>query len=379
LQAVNRALAGAVDAGRIPGVVAAVSSSDACLYQAAFGAAATDPYRPMAADSIFSIASMTKLVTSCAIMILVDEGKVQLDAPLADYLPGFVQPDVLVEFDAATGRYTTRPSARPATIRELLSHTGGYGYWFLDEPLRAASGPLPDLFSPPFLIADPGTRFRYSTSADVVGQLVEPVAGLPLDAFFETRLFSPLGMPDTGFRRPADPARVARVHRRSGQSFRQLPLDELDNDVRGGGGLYSTAVDYSRLLRCLMQGGELDGIRLLSDRAVGEITRNQIGDCMADMQRTALVDRSNDFVFMNGTQKFGFGVMVETEKRPGKRSVGSYGWGGIFNTYFWVDPARDLAAVLMMQLAPFAGRASIEVLDEFEVAVYEDWMQEKTA
>jgi CubicO group peptidase (beta-lactamase class C family) len=112
---------------------------------------------------------------------------------------------------------------------------------------------------------------------------------------------------------------------------------------------------------------------------VGEITRNQIGDCMADMQRTALVDRSNDFVFMNGTQKFGFGVMVETEQRPGKRSVGSYGWGGIFNTYFWVDPARDLAAVLMMQLAPFAGRASIEVLDEFEVAVYDDWMQEKTA
>lgn len=379
MQAVNRALKGAVDAGRIPGVVAAVSSSDACLYQAAFGAAASDPYRPMAVDTIFSIASMTKLVTSCAIMILVDEGKVQLEASLADYLPGFVQPDVLVEFDAATGRYTTRPAARPATIRELLSHTGGYGYWFLDEPLHVASGPLPDLFSPPFLIADPGTRFRYSTSADVVGQLVEPVAGLALDAFFETRIFSPLGMPDTGFRRPADPARVAHVHRRSGQSFRQLPLDEQDNDVRGGGGLYSTAVDYSRLLRCLMLGGELDGTRLLSDRAVGEITRNQIGDCMADMQRTALVDRSNDFVFMNGTQKFGFGVMVETEMRPGKRSVGSYGWGGIFNTYFWVDPARDLAAVLMMQLAPFAGRMSIEVLDEFEVAVYEDWMQEKTA
>jgi CubicO group peptidase (beta-lactamase class C family) len=257
-----------------------------------------------------------------------------------------------------------------------LSHSGGYGYWFLDEPLRVASGSDPDLFSPPFLIADPGTRFRYSTSADVVGQLVEPVTGLPLDDFFEARIFVPLGMRDTGFKRPAELARVAHVHRRSGKGFRQLPLDDQDNVVRGGGGLYSTAVDYSRLLRCLMRGGELDGTRLLGNSAVAEISRNQIGDFQAEMQRTALADRSNDFVFMDGTQKFGFGVMIETEQHPGKRTIGSYGWGGIVNTYFWVDPDRDLAAVLMMQLAPFASRASVELLDEFEVAVYKDWLQE---
>jgi CubicO group peptidase (beta-lactamase class C family) len=376
LQAVDRVLSRAVDAGRVPGVVSAVGSSETCRYRAAFGAAATDPYRPMAVDTIFSIASMTKLVTSVAIMILVDEGKVDLDAPLADYLPGFVQPEVLIEFDGATGRCTTRPASRQATIRELLSHSGGYGYWFLDEPLRVASGSDPDLFSPPFLIADPGTRFRYSTSADVVGQLVEPVTGLPLDDFFEARIFVPLGMPDTGFKRPAESARVAHVHRRSGKGFRQLPLDDQDNVVRGGGGLYSTAVDYSRLLRCLMRGGELDGTRLLGDSAVAEISRNQIGDFQAEMQRTALADRSNDFVFMDGTQKFGFGVMIETEQHPGKRSIGSYGWGGIVNTYFWVDPDRDLAAVLMMQIAPFASRASVELLDEFEVAVYKDWLQE---
>jgi CubicO group peptidase (beta-lactamase class C family) len=318
-------------------------------------------------------------VTSVAILILVDEGLVDLEAPLADYLPGFVQPDVLTVFDAATGAYTTRPASRPATIRELLSHSGGYGYWFLDEPLRVASGPDPDLFSPPFLIADPGTRFRYSTSSDVVGQLVLPVAGIPLDEFFEARIFAPLGMPDTGFRRPADPSRVAHVHRRTGTGFRQLSLEEQDNEVRGGGGLYSTAIDYLRLLRCLLQGGELEGRRILSSGAVAQISRNQIGSCMADMQRTALVDRSNDFVFMNGTQKFGFGVMIETERSPGKRSVGSYGWGGIVNTYFWADPERELAAVLMMQFAPFANRASIELLDEFETAVYEDWKQEENA
>jgi CubicO group peptidase (beta-lactamase class C family) len=376
LQAVDSVLAKAVDEGRVPGVVAAVSASDGCRYLAAFGAAATEPYRPMQTGSIFSIASMTKLVTSIAIMNLVDEKRVDLDAPLSAYVPGFRQPPVLVAFDAATGSYTTRPAEREATLRELLSHTGGYGYWFLDEPLRVASGANPNLFSPPFLMADPGRRFAYSTSTDVVGQLVEPVAGLALDAFFESRIFEPLGMSDTGFKRPADPARVAPVHRRSGQGFRQLPLDDRDHEVRGGGGLYSTAADYSRLLRCLLRGGELDGLRVLSESAVAEISTNQTKDFQVLMQRTALADRSNDFVFMDGTQKFGFGVMIETERHVGKRSIGSFGWGGIVNTYFWVDPVRDLAGVLLLQLAPFASRASVELLDQFETAVYADFCQE---
>jgi CubicO group peptidase (beta-lactamase class C family) len=131
-------------------------------------------------------------------------------------------------------------------------------------------------------------------------------------------------------------------------------------------------LDYLRLLRCLLCGGELDGVRILSERSVAEITRNQIGDLPAGTQLTALADRSNDFIFMDGSQKFGFGVMIETGNRPGMRSAGSWSWGGIFNTYFWVDPASDLAAVLLMQLAPFANRASVELLQQFEAVVYRD-------
>jgi CubicO group peptidase (beta-lactamase class C family) len=353
-------------------VVAALSSAAACDYVGAFGVAATEPRIEMHTGSVFRIASMTKLVTSVAVLMLADDGLIDLDEPLRAYLPDFVQPEVLVEFDSRSGQYLTRRAARDATLRELLSHTGGYGYWFLNEPLRIASGKDPDLFDPPFLMGEPGRAFAYSTSTDVVGRLVEPVSGLPLDRFFEERIFAPLGMGATGFALPADSNRLVRAHRRSGKGFRQLPLEQHGHPVRGGGGLYSTAADYSRLLRCLLRGGELDGARILSESSVSAIASNQIGELKALMQRTALANRSNDFIFMDGSQKFGFGVMIETEDCREGRSAGSYSWAGIFNTYFWVDPARDLAAVLMLQLVPFASRVCVELYREFETAVYED-------
>lgn len=361
----------------MPGVVAAISSPDDCRYLHAFGSAGTQSHLPMREDGVFRIASMTKLVSAVAIMALVDEGLVDLEATLSAYLPGFSQPDVLLEFDRQSGMYSTRQAARDATVRELMSHTGGYGYWFLHEPLRIASGSDPDLFDPPFLLADPGTGFAYSTSTDVVAQLVEPVSGMPLDRFFEERIFMPLGMADTGFRLPAERDRLVRMHRRSGRGYRELPVEQHDHPVRGGGGLYSTAADYSRLLRCLMCGGVVAGRRILSESAVVEITSNQIGDFAAKMQRTALAQRSNDFVFMDGSQKFGFGVMIETRDTQSGRARGSWSWAGIGNTYFWVDPVRELAAVLMLQVQPFASRASIALLREFEQAVYDDMEGEK--
>lgn len=374
MRAIDAALNRAVDDALVPGAVGVVSCARECRYLGAFGAASSDPFRALETDSVFRIASMTKLVTSVAVMMLVDQERVDLDAPLSAYVPGFRQPEVLESFDSASGQYTTRPARREATLRELLSHTGGYGYWWLHEPLRIASGTPPDLIHPPFLIGDPGSGFAYSTSADVIGELFTPVTGLTLDRFFEERIFGPLGMVDTGFRRPEDLSRLTHVHRRAGDGFRQLPLETRDNEPRGGGGLFSTAPDYSRLLQCLLAGGEFEGGRLLSEASVAEIGRNQIGDFEAQMQRTALAERSNDLIFMDGSQKFGLGVMIETVRQPGKRPVGSYGWGGIVNTYFWVDCDNDLAAVLMLQLAPFANRPSIDVLDRFERAVYEDLM-----
>lgn len=366
-------LRAAVDDGRVPGLVAIVGTGNRNLYSAALGLAGVAPPRAMQLDSVFRIASMTKLVTSVAVMMLVEEGRASLDSPLSDYVPGFRQPEVLVNFDVATGAWSTRPASRNATLRELLSHTGGYGYWFLHEPLRLASGSDPDLVDPPFLIADPGQQFAYSTSTDVIGLVVEPVSGMPLDRFLASRIFAPLGMPDTGYRLPTAGARLTQVHRRARDGFRALPLESNDHPVRGGGGLYSTAPDYTRLLRCLLLGGELDGVRIIAQSSVAEITRNQIGNLDASMQRTALADRSNDFIFMDGSQKFGFGVMIETRNRPGMRAAGSWGWGGITNTYFWVDPANALIAVLLMQLAPFANRAAVELLQQFEAAVYSDY------
>jgi CubicO group peptidase (beta-lactamase class C family) len=206
----------------------------------------------------------------------------------------------------------------------------------------------------------------------VVGRVVEPVSGLPLDQFFAERIFAPLSMSDSGFALPRDRGRLVRVHRRSGRGFRQLPLEQQDHPVRGGGGLYATAGDYLRFLQCLLRAGEFGDRRILSSAAVAEITGNQIGGLEARMQRTALADRSNDFIFMDGTQKFGFGVMIETRAKPGGRAAGTFSWAGIFNTYFWADPKNDLAAVLMLQIAPFASRASVALLQEFEEAVYRD-------
>lgn len=356
--------------GRVPGIVALVGNADSTLYCSAFGTMGAS--RPMPTNAVFRIASMTKLVTGVAVMMLVDEDGLELDAPLARYVPGFRQPEVLVAFDDATGRYSTRPAARDATIRELLSHTAGYGYWFLDPPLLRASGTPPDLANPPFLMRDPGELFAYSSSTDVAAMVVEALTGMRLDAFVAERICTRLGMRDTGWTLPSDRGRLVSVHIRRNTGYTERPNEKVGPPVTGGGGLYSTGDDYLRLLRCLLRGGELDGERLLSADSAAEIARNQIGDGNARMQSTALPERSNDFIFMDGTQKFGFGVMIETRDQPGRRAAGSFGWGGILNTYYWVDPKVGLAAVLCMQVSPFADPDCAEALGEFETAVYRE-------
>ena len=360
----------AVGAGVAPGFVAALAAPAGLLYAHAAGARSVAPARPMTLDSVFRIASMTKLVTSLGVMMLVEEGRVDLDAPFAGYLPGFRQPEVLESFDSATRRYATRPADRPVSVRELLTHTSGYGYWFMDAPLLALTDGPPDLLNPPFLMHPPGRKFAYGTSTDVLGQIFEPVSGLPLETFFERRIFGPLGMADTGYAPPRELARLVTVNARSGGGFVERPNERAGATPRGGGGLYSTAPDYLRLLRLLLNGGELDGRRLVGTDLIAAMTRNQIGVLHAERQTAALKTRSNDFIFLDGSQKFGFGVMIETRDRPSGRAAGSYGWGGIHNTYFWVDPRASLAGVLMMQTTPFADRESIAFLEQFERAAY---------
>lgn len=367
------ALRAAVDLGTVPGVVAAVSDARGLVYEGAFGRAGTAS-GPMRPDTVFRIASMTKVVTTVAVLMLHDEGRLDLDQPLAAYLPAYSQPPVLDEFDAATLRYRTHRAARPITIRDLLTHTAGYGYWFLNPELRALMTGPPEHFDAPFLMHEPGARFSYGVSTDVLGQVVEPVSGLALAEFFSRRIFAPLGMTATGFARPP-PERLAAVHAPDDAGgFREEPLPAAADGPRGGGALYSTARDFLALARVLLNGGESaeasGRARLLSFESVAAMTRNQIGALVAERQRTCVPQRTADFLFMDGTQKFGLGVLIETRERPSGRAAGSYGWAGIYNTYFWVDPRAGLAAVVFMQLSPFSAPHCIAVCEAFERAVY---------
>jgi len=314
---------------------------------------------------------MTKLVTSIAVMMLVDEGKVRLDAPFADYWPEFKQPEVLEHFDPGSGMYQTRPAQSAITVRQLLTHTSGYGYWFLNSYLMRLNDGVPNLFEAPFLLDEPGAQFLYGTSTDVLGQMIEPVAGLSLAEFFSKRIFVPLGMRDTSFNPPANADRLASIFVRTANEFDEQPNEKVGAPARGGGGLYSTADNYCRLLRLLLNHGEHQGQRLLSEAACEEITRNQIGDLTARRPTTAFASRSNDFIFMNDKQKFGLGVSIESSELETGRPQGSYGWAGIYNTYYWVDPKNAMAAAIFMQVQPFADPQCVTVCQSFERALYQ--------
>ena len=325
----------------------------------------------MEIDCVFRVASMTKLVTSLAVMMLVEERRIELDGAFVDYVPGYRQPEVLEWFDANTHRYTTRPADSAITVRQLLTHTSGYGYWFLHAPLLALAGGAPNLLEPPFLMYPPGERFVYGSSTDVLGQIIPPVTGLTLESFFAQRIFEPLGMVDTGFGIPSDPTRlVARQARRNGEFVEIENETAVTSAATGGTGLYSTAPDFMRLLQLFLRGGVFEGRRLLATEGIAAITRNQLGNLKAEPQQRALAERSNDFIFMDGSQTFGFGVLIETRDRAAGRAAGTFSWGGIFNTYFWGDPRNDLAAVLLMQTSPFADPHSVALLEDFERGVY---------
>lgn len=371
LEAIDEALERAAAERRVPGAVAVVTDRRGVLHEAACGLAATREQRPMRLDTVFRIASMTKPLTAVAVLMLAEEGKLSLDDPLARHLPGYEQPGVLESFDADSGWYTVRPAKREVTIRDLLAHTSGYGYWFLDRELFIEAQGRIEYFNAPFLMHDPGERFSYGIGTDVLGQIIEPLSGLPLARFFAERITGPLGMTDTGFEVPADPARLAAMHVFRDGRFEDPGAEIRSEAPRGGGGLFSTARDYAAFVRMLLNGGVSDrGERLLRAESVAAMTSNQIGELRTGTPRTAYPPRTFDFTFLDGTQQFGFNLAIETRARPGRRAPGSWGWAGIFNTYFWGDPATGIGVVLMMQGSPFCEPRCLDVLDAVEAAVY---------
>jgi putative heme-binding domain-containing protein len=353
-----------IDKGAIPGAVVYVSENGRPLVFEAFGNAAAD--RKMTTDAIFRIASMTKPITSVAILMLVEDGRVRLDDPLHRYLPEFTNAKVI---DDKQGLVATN---RAVTIRDLLTHTSGIAYGLNPpEPLKKhfADAKLADGLNPqdPTLAENtkklaaiplahqPGTAWTYGMNTDALGRVVEVASGMPFDRFLVERIFTPLKMTNTGFRVPADQAgRLVGLYTPDDdKKVKPIPGDTFTSGittvsakratgdtkyVSGGAGLCSTAADYTRFAQMLLNEGELDGVRVLKAETVREMTRNQIGKL--------------DCAYAVHGNKFGLGVAVQTA--PGRvLSIGSYGWGGMYHTLFWVDPGRKLTAVVMTQVWPW--------------------------
>lgn len=366
--------ASAVGRGAVPGVVTLVLNRDGVLYENATGKQDVARNVDMSMDTMFRIASMTKPVTSVGIMMLVDEGKVGLDDPVAKFLPEFDKRPVIDKFNRADASYTTRPAKAPITIRHLLAHTSGLGYAFTDPTMFQLVGATKKTEPELPLLHDPGAKWTYSAATRVLGFVIEKVSGQPLDAFLRTRIFEPLKMTDTAHAVAAGKvSRVVTVHQRKGGKLAEMPNDaKQESPVRGDGGLYSTARDYSRFLRMLLNGGTLDGAKILSPKSVALMGENHIGPIFVSTQPDANKERTKPFPIGAGKDKFGLGFQIQASdpSLAKYRSPGSLSWAGINNTHFWLDPKKQVAAIVLMQVLPFYDDDAIKVLRDIEEVVY---------
>src|ERR1700716_569889 len=324
--ALDASLRGAVEAKDVPGVVALVTNRERVLYQSAFGVADVATGRPLTQDALFRIASMTKPVTSVALMQLVEQGRIGLDDPAEKYLPELAGLKVFESFDPATGAYRLRPAARPPTVKHFLTHTSGLAYPFTSaiwRDFKPRAGQVYPFGGP--LLFDPGERWHYSTSTDVVGKLVEAVSGQKLEDYFREHIFVPLKMNDTSYNVPeAKGPRLVAQQPRGGE--RMDGAIELQNpqpgltiaEPTGGGGLASSADDYGRFVRMLLNGGALDGARVLKPETVALMGQNHIGAVSVPALKSAL-PRSADFTFIaDGRDKWGVGFLTTVDQGPGK-------------------------------------------------------------
>jgi methyl acetate hydrolase len=382
-QQIDRVLKEAIDRGDVPGVVAMAATCDGPVYEGAFGKRALPNGAAMTANTVFWIASMTKAVTSAAAMQLVEQGRLKLDAPIADLLPELAAPQVLEGFDA-TGEPRLRPARRPITLRHLITHTAGFVYniWNADIARYMELKGVPGIITcenaalalP--LVFDPGDKWDYGINIDWVGKAVERASGRRLGDFFARNLFGPLGMTDTAFGlTPEHRARLAAMHSRGADGRLAAIPFELPQEPQfemGGGGLYGTAADYLTFERMFLNNGRAaDGSQVLQPETVRLLRENAIGDLTVQLLKTVVPELSNDAEFFPGmVRKWSLGFMISTEPVRGGHGAGSLAWAGLGNTYFWIDPANGITGVILMQLLPFADAKALALFDQFEKAVY---------
>lgn len=362
---------------QLPGAIGMIVDRDGTRYAHALGQADAGAGVAMAEDTPCQIASMTKALVSVAAMQLIEAGRLSLDAPIGDVLPELADPQVLTGFDAA-GQPQLRPATRSLTLRHLLTHTSGFGYFFLHTDVlqyfaavgAPAPGSLASLRMP--LMFDPGERWEYSVSTDWVGLAVEAVTGERLGEYMAREVFAPIGMTHTGFY-TALPAGAARVHSRlPGGGFRVEPsfLGGGEYDA-GGGGLVGTAPDYARFVQMILRGGEIGGNRVLKAETVTEMARNQVAPLRAGAMGTAMPALAQPYdTFPDQHTGWGLGFLINPEQGPNGRAPGSLAWAGIFNSYYWIDPASGVGGVFMSQLAPFGDAGALDCFGALERMAY---------
>jgi CubicO group peptidase (beta-lactamase class C family) len=390
-QQIDQLLTRAVADKKIPGAVALVALNGKTVYHKGIGMADLETNRQMATDTLFRIASMTKPIASVAAMILVDDGKLKPEDAISKYLPEFKEMKVFVP-GKGKGEFTTVPAKREITVHHLLTHTSGITYTFFSPlelgELQTKAGVSDGVSQTEMTTAEnsrriatiplahqPGEGWTYGLNTDVLGRVVEAASGKPLDVFLRERIFEPLKMKDTHFYVPPEKlTRLATLYN-PGKDKQALvrvgdgpmkegrlaysasyPYKGPQTYFSGGAGLVSTASDYARFLQMIMNGGELDGARILKPDTVKTILSNQIGEKSLGQGMPSV--------------KFGYGFGIVTDKSNGKEpsAVGAFSWGGLFSTYFWGDPQNKVVALLMTQVYP---NEHLTIQQDFKKRVYE--------
>jgi len=379
--AIDPVLEAAVANGDVPNVTAIAADRTGIIYEGAAGPRIAGEADPVSVDSHYRIMSMTKIVATTVAMQLVEQGKLELEAPIERYCPQFAEVQVLEGFDGDRPR--TRPPASQATVRQLLTHTTGLSYWFWNAEIVKwqAATDVPnvlsgsnEIFKAP-LVADPGTQFEYGINADWLGKVIEAASGIKLDEAIQRGVTGPLGMDQTTFRMTeSQRANSVPVHLRDEQGAwgpSEIDLVQEPEYWTGGHGLHSTPRDFLKFQCALLGGGTSpDGVKILESATVDSMFTNQIGDLDFPAEiKTADPSATHTFAAGPGF-KWGYGLLLNTADVPGHRRAGTGAWAGLLNTHFWIDRTTGVTGAIYSQFLPFVPEPAMRMYEDFEGALY---------
>ena len=373
----------AADGGDVPGVVAVAVNRDGVIYEGGFGRRNLAEPTAMTPDTVVWIASMTKALTGTAAMQLVEQGKLDLDSPVTRWVPDLARTQVLDGWDE-NGEPRLRAPKRAITLRHLLTHTGGFAYdlWSADLVRYQKLKDIPGIGScknialTTPLLYDPGQRWEYGIGIDWAGKTVEAISGTRLGNYFKDNIFEPLGMNSSAFKITPDMRRrLAKIHAHGADgSYKPIEFEmpQEPEFEMGGGGVYSTAGDYAKFVRMILNNGRGNGNQLLSPQTVALMSRNAMGNLKVRMLKTQMPALTNDAEFFPGMPKnWGLTFMINEETAPTGRTPGSLAWAGLANTYFWIDRSKGVGGVYMTQVLPFADSSALPLFYAFEKSVYQ--------